>query len=151
VSEASNNQSPTIFVAHSMGGLVVKKVLRHSTALTFQAIIDAFIDSRTSRICENTKSVIFMGTPHRGTNLASILGNLIGIIGMKRVFIDQLKSNCETITEINRLFQARAKTMSLVSFYESTGTGRLGVSFGLLLRLIADNCPQRFCNSWSPG
>jgi hypothetical protein len=124
-----------------MGGLVVKKVLRYTIALTLQAIIDAYNDSRTTRICENIKSVIFMGTPHRGANLASVLGDLLRIIGVKRVFIDQLKSKCETITEINRLFRARTETMQLVSFYESTGTRSFGACHELLLGLMVDNCP----------
>jgi hypothetical protein len=115
-----------------MGGLVVKKVLQNTIALTFQAIIDAFNDGRTSRICENTKCVMFMGTPHRGSSLA-ILGNLLGMIGVKKRFIEQLEPNCETITEINSQFRARTKTMELVSFFESTGTGRWGVCFRPLL------------------
>ena len=92
-----------------------------------QAIIDAFNNSHPTRICENVRSILFMGTPHRGSDLATILANVLGVVFVKKVFVNQLKPNCETVTELNRLFSARTKTMELVSFFESTGTGRLGV------------------------
>lgn len=92
-----------------------------------QAIIDAFNNSSSGRICENVKSILFIGTPHRGSDLAVILGNILRAMFVKKVFVHQLRPNCETVSELNKHFSARTKTMELVSFYESTGTGRLGV------------------------
>ncbi|KAF4461891.1 kinesin light chain [Fusarium albosuccineum] len=48
-----DNQEPVIFVAHSLGGIVVKEAIR------------------VSKICRSrTKLIIFLGTPHRGSQYA---------------------------------------------------------------------------------
>ena len=116
-----------------MGGLVVKKVHKSICYCAYiQAIIDAFNNSRSSRICENVKSILFMGTPHRGSDLSLTLANILGMMFVKKVFINELRPNCETITEINHQFGARTKTMELVSFFESTGTRHFGVCLTVL-------------------
>ncbi|KAK4163332.1 Alpha/Beta hydrolase protein [Cladorrhinum sp. PSN259] len=48
-----NNQDPIIFVAHSLGGVLVKDAL-----------------ARSQDTCAKTKAVIFLGTPHRGSKSA---------------------------------------------------------------------------------
>ena len=103
--------------------------LNRNSPLMSQAIIEAFNDSQYTHICENVKGILFMGTPYRGSDFAIILSNILGAIFVKKVCVDQLKPNCETVTDINRLFGARTKTMDLVSFFESTGTGRLGITW----------------------
>lgn len=117
-----------------MGGLVVKKVHTSICSCAYtQAIIDAVNNSQSSRICENVKSILFMGTPHRGADLASTLAKILGVMFVKKVFIDQLKPKCETITEINIQFGKCSKSMELVSFFESTGTGRFGVCSTIII------------------
>jgi hypothetical protein len=68
-----------------------------------------------------------MGTPHRGSDLSLTLANILRVMFVKKVFINQLNPDCETINEINNKFGARAETMELVSFFESTGTRHFGV------------------------
>src|SRR5260370_9593758 len=54
----------TIFVCHSLGGLVVKQILRHSTNMSkpeWQAIADS------------TLGVAFLATPHAGSDLATFI------------------------------------------------------------------------------
>ena len=62
---------PCIFVCHSLGGLLVKRVLveAHEQA---GAAIDAFRHA-------NVASVMFLGTPHRGSGVATALKMLDGI------------------------------------------------------------------------
>lgn len=70
---------PLIFVCHSMGGIVVKKVICVSlgTALgpiltTNQALILAHeIDNQYGEILSSCIGTVFMATPHRGSSLAS--------------------------------------------------------------------------------
>ena len=47
---------PTIFVAHSLGGLLVKSVLRaaHDTH-----------EPKWKELLNNTREIVFLGTPHR--------------------------------------------------------------------------------------
>ncbi len=55
---------PIIFVTHSMGGLVVKQLLRN-------AIDSAMPEWRL--IVEQTKGIVFLSTPHTGSDLASLM------------------------------------------------------------------------------
>ena len=55
---------PIFFVAHSLGGLLVKAILRHSSELP--------PEHSKSGVFRNTKGVAFFGTPHTGSGLANI-------------------------------------------------------------------------------
>ena len=54
-----------IFVAHSLGGLVVKQILRNAERQTGY-------DQRVSAFLARVRRVAFLGTPHRGALLASL-------------------------------------------------------------------------------
>ena len=56
-------QRPIVFVAHSLGGLVVKQALIEARKQTH--------DLDMLDIYDSTHAVIFFGTPHRGSDLAS--------------------------------------------------------------------------------
>ncbi|KAK3380892.1 hypothetical protein B0H63DRAFT_474541 [Podospora didyma] len=59
---------PVVFVAHSLGGLIVKEVLRRSEASEEEEIKD---------IVRSTKGIIFLGTPHRGSPEMASLGEVV--------------------------------------------------------------------------
>jgi pimeloyl-ACP methyl ester carboxylesterase len=64
-------ERPVVFVAHSLGGIVVKQALRLAA------------DSRNP-VFENTRGVIFLATPHAGATIATIathLGKLVPALG----------------------------------------------------------------------
>ncbi|OKL55592.1 hypothetical protein UA08_09132 [Talaromyces atroroseus] len=56
---------PIIFVAHSLGGILVKEVLRRSNESTQDIVVD---------IVRSTSAVVFLGTPHRGSSKAADIG-----------------------------------------------------------------------------
>ncbi|KAK6088470.1 ankyrin repeat-containing protein [Seiridium cupressi] len=58
---------PIIFVAHSLGGLLVKEVLRRSHYAEDPALQD---------IVMSTKAIVFLGTPHRGSAEFAKVGEL---------------------------------------------------------------------------
>ncbi|KAI8630073.1 TPR-like protein [Xylariaceae sp. FL1651] len=69
-------ERPIIFIAHSLGGLVVKSALIHSDA----ARQDALNEHRSMRI--STHGIIYMGTPHQGgsgVRLGRVLVNIASI------------------------------------------------------------------------
>lgn len=55
---------PTIFVCHSLGGIVAKEVLRRSEQSKFK---------RLKQLSKNTVALSFLGTPHKGSKLADIV------------------------------------------------------------------------------
>ncbi|KAI1850237.1 hypothetical protein JX266_004095 [Neoarthrinium moseri] len=56
---------PIVFIAHSLGGIVVKDMLAQSSASS---------DSELQDIVGSTKAVLFLGTPHRGSPDLAALG-----------------------------------------------------------------------------
>ncbi|KAL6362010.1 hypothetical protein LRP88_05493 [Fusarium phalaenopsidis] len=68
---------PIIFVAHSLGGLVLKSALIHSDA----ARQGALAEHRSIKL--STHGILFMGTPHQGGNgvqLGRVLANVASLI-----------------------------------------------------------------------
>lgn len=69
-----------------------------------------------------------MGTPHRGSGLASlggILGALDGVVNLggfgksvRKGLVKDLKKNSKALTDISRSFIERAAYLRIVSFYE---------------------------------
>lgn len=57
---------PFILVGHSLGGLVIKQIIRHSSTMGDQY----------SGFCDNLAGVVFFSTPHTGSGLASLLSYL---------------------------------------------------------------------------
>jgi hypothetical protein len=82
---------------------------------------------RYNYIIENIIGIIFLGTPHRGADLADVLNAVFTVSFSNRKFVMDLTSTSQTIKEINRLFKARAEQLELVSFWESTGKPVFGV------------------------
>jgi pimeloyl-ACP methyl ester carboxylesterase len=54
---------PIVFVAHSLGGIMVKQLLRHAEA-------------KKHKIFKQTRTVIFLSTPHSGATIATLGGHL---------------------------------------------------------------------------
>lgn len=70
---------------------------------------------------------MFLGTPHRGADLARVLNRLLNITFARQIFVDQLCPNSEVISEINDAFRDRSLQLDLISYYESTGIRGVGV------------------------
>nr|WP_326187304.1 hypothetical protein [Exiguobacterium indicum] len=56
---------PIMFIGHSLGGLLIKQILRTAS--------DSAKYSLERNVFENTRAVLFLGTPHHGAKLASLL------------------------------------------------------------------------------
>lgn len=105
---------PIIFVVHSMGGLVVKK-----------AFILGQIDAHYKDLIPSISSIIFLGTPHRGSNLSKILNRVLQASVFNhspKEYITELQRNSTTIQDINDQFRHIAGHLSIVSFYETKPT-----------------------------
>lgn len=103
---------PIIFVVHSMGGLVVK-----------EACILGRDDTQYKDIIKNICSIVFLATPHRGSNLAEMLNNILSItLQSPKQYVNDLKHNSVAISGINEQFRTMAENLDLVSFFETLPT-----------------------------
>lgn len=114
-------ERPIIFVVHSLGGLVTKQCLIYSRS------IDHPNSEHLRSIYVSTYGILFMGTPHLGSDLAK-WGTLLQSIAsatLPRKFFDSsshlveaLKTNNETLQNINRHFNEIMPRLRIYCFYE---------------------------------
>ncbi|KAK8048410.1 hypothetical protein PG994_010140, partial [Apiospora phragmitis] len=107
-------QVPIVIVAHSMGGLVFKR-----------AYIQGQLNEEYQPIVVSIKSVLFLSTPHRGTDLADTLNKILSssIFGhSSKDYINELTQNSLTIDELNESFRHYAGNLRIFSFYETLAT-----------------------------
>ena len=86
---------PLIFISHSMGGLLVKQMLRHA---------EDFNNPAWKRIVEQTKGIVFLSTPHSGANIASWIKHLKGILSTT-ISVDELEAHHSRLRELNTVYQ----------------------------------------------
>ncbi|XDG07500.1 hypothetical protein ABKA04_007115 [Annulohypoxylon sp. FPYF3050] len=98
---------------HSMGGLIVKEAyMQGQNDPTYEAIIKAI------------SSIIFLSTPHRGTNLAETLNRILQVsfVTSPMQFIAELAAGSQTLQKLNEQFRHVAPKLQIVSFYETRPT-----------------------------
>ena len=107
-------RQPIIFVAHSMGGLVVKK-----------AHILGKHDGQYAHIISSIRGIMFLATPHRGSHYAKILNAILStsLIGAPpKAYVEDLNTQSRVLQDINEQFRTSCGDVSLMSFYESFKT-----------------------------
>ncbi|UKZ51025.1 hypothetical protein TrVGV298_004780 [Trichoderma virens] len=104
---------PIIFLAHSMGGLIVK-----------EAYMQGKDDPEYAAIIKAISSIIFLSTPHRGTNLAETLNRIlrVSLVAKPMQFISELTSGSQTLQKLNESFRHVAEKLQIISFYETRPT-----------------------------
>ncbi|KAK1764264.1 hypothetical protein QBC33DRAFT_595577 [Phialemonium atrogriseum] len=118
-------QVPIIVVAHSMGGLVFKK-----------AFIQGHLNDEYRDVIRMIKAVLFLATPHRGTDLADTLNKVLAgsVFGHSpKGYVSDLAKGSPTIDELNEAFRHVASKLQIFSFYE-----RLKTSVGPISVMIVD-------------
>ncbi len=122
-------QRPIVFVGHSLGGLVIKEALNYSSEIR-----DTKIEYLRS-IFISTHSVLFLGTPHIGSNTenwAPLLESICGAVLPSRVvdtqpqMVDALKAGSETLQSIDRQFIKITTRFRVYSFHEGKPTNLRG-------------------------
>jgi hypothetical protein len=127
---ASSTRAPIIWVAHSLGGILVKSALLYS-----DRVRTAHHEELRS-IYVSTYGIIFLGTPHTGSNLASwgrVLQAMSDAVMAKRFFqtepvlLRTLKRDSEKLQEINNSFLNIYPRFRVHMAHESQKT-RLGLT-----------------------
>ena len=107
---------PIVWVAHSLGGIVVEK-----------AIITAYVSGEHFRgIHDATRGVIFFGTPHRGGNRAALGDRLARVVralsgDVRNNILEALRKDSMFAEDIDKDFGRRARALNLrvLNFIES--------------------------------
>ncbi|KAF3482709.1 uncharacterized protein GIQ15_02033 [Arthroderma uncinatum] len=105
------SKTKIVFIAHSMGGIVVKK-----------AYILAREDPKLKDLAGRIHTLYFLATPHRGSDLAKLLKRILGLSFSTKSFVNALTPASETIASINHSFGHLAGDLHLWTFCETLKT-----------------------------
>ena len=120
---AGVGKRPVIFVAHSMGGLMVKEMMMQGSYSANEGI-DEGIDSRIQDIITNTKGVAFYSAPHFGSWIASASYNLLS--WRLKDTINVVLRPGPYLSELNDFFDkfSQAQQVNVISFAGQCDTPR---------------------------
>jgi hypothetical protein len=113
-----------------MGGLVVKKVGGFcSPSPDGSDVSKAYILGQNNytyeEIARSTSAILFLSTPHRGSDLAAVLDRALKLLIPGRSsqdYVKALKKNSSALEDINEQFCDLAPRLEIVSFYEMFAT-----------------------------
>ena len=86
---------PLIFVVHSLGGLVVKQLLQQATT---------YGNTDWERLSSHTRGIMFMATPHAGSDFPNYLKYLGGLY-RSSVTVEELQSHQPALRALNVWFR----------------------------------------------
>uniref|UniRef100_A0A8C9XC53 Protein SERAC1 n=1 Tax=Sander lucioperca TaxID=283035 RepID=A0A8C9XC53_SANLU len=109
---AGVGERPVVWVAHSMGGLLVKKML-----------LDASEDPDMHGLLKNTKGIMFYSVPHHGTFMAEYSVNVRYLL-FPSVEVRELCKDSPALRNLNENFlnMAKEKEIKVLSFAETLPT-----------------------------
>ena len=118
---AGVGQRPVIFVAHSMGGLVIKEMIMQSSNAERESGSD-YDDPRIRDVLSNTKGVVFYSTPHSGSWLADASWATFWYLSLKDT-VSVLRPG-PYVDGLNDFFKkyCEKQKVSVLSFCEGTAT-----------------------------
>ncbi|KAL8303508.1 hypothetical protein RB597_005022 [Gaeumannomyces tritici] len=126
---------PLIFVAHSLGGIVVKEMLSCSARI-----------EEARNVLESTAAIIFLGTPHRGSVSLARLGNkgrsIISALGFDTAS-DALDALGLRSTDLERCQESFSALWRLHGFRVKTFQESLGIS-GINIGPLNDQVVEGF-------
>jgi hypothetical protein len=99
-------QRPIGFVCHSLGGLLIKQVLRNakdSNNPAWQAIV------------KQTRFIVFLSTPHSGANLASWI-RYIGKLLRTTVSVGELEAHHPQLRQLNIWYRDHVAALGIENF-----------------------------------
>ncbi|EEP82570.1 predicted protein [Uncinocarpus reesii 1704] len=115
-------ERPIIFICHSLGGLIVKKCLSYCSRVRHE------YTQHLRSIYVSTFGILFLGTPHEGSDVAkfgSLLQSICSAVLPKKIFdsspqlLNSLKTDNENLQVINRDFVQIMDRFRVYFFHES--------------------------------
>ena len=108
---------PIVFIAHSLGGVLTKLLLRKASEA---------LDEDWRRISEATKLVVFLSTPHTGSALASVL-NVVPFTSKQIRLLSNETGFLHELNEHYRNLATEREDLSTAVYYEKHLTKKLAV------------------------
>ncbi|POS78528.1 hypothetical protein DHEL01_v203086 [Diaporthe helianthi] len=104
-------QRPIIFIAHSLGGIVVKEFLHIASNTGHHDLADCL------------RGILFLGTPHKGSHLASFMGVISHVVKSllgrsADAVLQDLSSNSRHLLELDQLLRFKLARIDIYSFHE---------------------------------
>jgi hypothetical protein len=111
---AGIGQRPVCFITHSLGGLLVKSILRRSA--------DSQFAPERLQVVEQCRGVLFLATPHHGSRLADLAGAIK--VYLPSVNTLDLKDNDDHLMDLYEWYRSYAPTHHILtrSYYENKET-----------------------------
>lgn len=85
---------PVVWVGHSMGGLLVKSIIVQAASSD---------DPAVRRIAHNSRAIMFLGTPHRGSSVAKLKQHTSALV-WPSVEVRELEENSKQLLHLNKTF-----------------------------------------------
>jgi pimeloyl-ACP methyl ester carboxylesterase len=107
---------PIIFIAHSLGGILVKKAM-----IRAQERCELY-----GELLSKIRGIVFLGTPHRGSDVAwwaSFPAKLLKALqlgtGTNTAYLDALTRNSKEFSRISQQWVERSKELVIRTFFET--------------------------------
>ncbi|XP_031640508.1 protein SERAC1 isoform X2 [Contarinia nasturtii] len=114
---------PVIWVGHSMGGLVAKSII-------VQSLLSAENGKRA--IAENTRAILFLGTPHKGSPVAKLKQH-VQMVFSPTIEVKELRENSQHLLHLQQNFEKALnvlpKPIKIVSIAEGCPTNITAFKF----------------------
>ena len=108
-------RAPIIYICHSLGGIIIKNMHKISTENSH------LNDIMYSSFLNKTIGVIFLGTPHRGSNYAKV-AVWIRAIFSPSIACQELTNKSSNLLNLNSWFVNWKRRPACISFYEKQNT-----------------------------
>jgi pimeloyl-ACP methyl ester carboxylesterase len=104
---------PLMFITHSLGGLLVKQMLRNARDY-----------GKWNAIASQTKGIVFLSTPHSGSDMASWIQHIGGLL-RTTVSVEELEAHHSRLRELNLLYRndEQFSQISMLIYCETRPTG----------------------------
>ncbi|KAI1854202.1 hypothetical protein JX266_001343 [Neoarthrinium moseri] len=126
-SDGEDPLRPIVFIAHSLGGIVVKELLRQSKAFEGQQM-------HLHDVYQSTQGIVFFGTPHGGADPRGFVHHVVEKVlkcmgfSANAKIVESLLPTSERLKELRDEFgsMARLQKWSIHCFQEQLGVAALG-------------------------
>jgi hypothetical protein len=114
----SFGDKPIVFICHSLGGLLVKQLLRTAAESN---------DDGWKRIADSCAGIFFLATPHTGSSLAALLKTFVQRFAS--VHIEKLSTKSPELDDLNESFRAycHGRKIDVAVYYEKYKTHKAAI------------------------